>query len=135
MTYATKQNLIDRFGSDELIQRTDRANTGSINDAVINQALSDADNTINSYITAYLPLSTVPSGLVRIACDIARYYLYDDAIPEAVEKRYDDAISYLASVGKGQIALIADSVQQPVTASSVDIDSSVSEFGANSSGW
>jgi phage gp36-like protein len=135
MTYATKQNLIDRFGSDELIQRTDRVNTGSIDDTVIEQTLSDADNTINGYITAYLPLSAVPSGLLRIAADIARYYLYDDVIPDAVKDHYKNAITYLTDVRDGKISLIAGAVQQPVTSSSVDIDSSVSEFGATSSGW
>jgi len=108
MNYCTKQDLIDRFGENELVQLTDRIGTGLIDDAVINQAIADAAAEIDNYIVKYLPLSAVPAGLVRIACDIARFYLYDDAVIDIVEKRYDGARHFLEMVAKGQASLGVD---------------------------
>jgi len=109
MSYCTKQNMIDRFGELELIQLTDRDNPSVIDDTVIGQAISDADAEINGYLTRYtLPLSHTPSNLVRIACDIARYYLYDDSVTEPVQTRYDSCIKYLNAVAKGLITLPPD---------------------------
>ncbi len=52
MGYATKQNLIDRFGAEELIQLTDRATppAGVINDTGLNQALADAHAGADGYL-------------------------------------------------------------------------------------
>lgn len=137
MTYCTVQNLTDRFSDDELIQLTDRANLGVINVTVLNQAISDADAEINGYLTAYLPLASVPANLVRIACDITRYYLYDDAVTDQVQLRYDQAIKYLVQVAKGMISLgpdvtgaVADS-----TNNSVDFTVSPSVFGSDAGGY
>jgi len=109
MSYCTVQHLIDRFSEAELIQLTDRDNTGSIDYAVLDQAIADADADINAYLTAYpLPLAVVPANLTRLACDIARYYLHDDQAIEPVTTRYDTAIKYLMAVAKGQITLGPD---------------------------
>lgn len=132
MSYCTRQNLIDRFGEPELIQLTDRDNLGVIDDTVLNQAISDADAEINGYLTAYtLPLANVPANLVRIAGDIARYYLYADQCVEQVETRYNNAIKYLQLIGKGQISLGPD-VSGTVTAAvnnAIEFESSVPVFG------
>lgn len=129
MPYATQSNLITRFSEAELIQLTDRPdrsdpeNAGTIDSSVLNQAIADADAEINSYLTAYpLPLAVVPANLLRIACDITRYYLYDDQMIEPVQKRYKDAIDWLKLVAAGKIALPPDTLGNvPVTASD-DVD-------------
>lgn len=134
MPYCTQQNLIDRFDAAELIQRTDRANLGVIDAAVLAQAISDADAEINSYLTAYpLPLATVPANLVRIACDITRYYLYDDVVTDQVKARYDSAIKYLVQVGRGLISLAPDQagVVAAATEAGAQFSSSPSVFGRN----
>lgn len=135
MPYCTRQNLIDRFGEQELIQLTDRDNLGVISDAVLNQAISDADAEINGYLTAYtLPLATVPANLVRIACDVTRYYLYDDAVTEQVKTRYDSAIKYLVQVARGLISLGPDTAGTvaATTNNSAEFASSPSVFGRDS---
>jgi phage gp36-like protein len=133
MPYCTRQNLIDRFTEAELIQLTDRANLGVINDSVLNQAISDADNEINGYIAKHLPLATVPPRLVKLACDIARYHLYDDLVPDHVQNRYRDAVAYLSGVSKGQFPLIDDAtVIEPDTVNIIDIASSSIVFGRDS---
>lgn len=110
MSYATQQNLVTRFGSDELIQLTDLNNLGSIDPAVVSVALADADAEINSYLAGRynLPLTQVSAELVRLACDIARYRLFDVRATEAVKVRYDDAIKKLRDIGKGLASLGID---------------------------
>ncbi len=118
MTYATQQDLVDRFGEAELIQLTDRADprTGQIDTAVVARALADADATINSYVKSRysLPLAAVPQVLVRIAADLARFALYDDHAPDHVAGRQRDAIQYLRGVADGRATLGDDDQLQSV---------------------
>ncbi len=123
MAYCTKAQLIDRFGETELRQRTDRAGTGAINDAVLAQAIADADAEINGYLTAYpLPLAIVPANFARIACDITRYYLYDDAVIAAVKDRYDSAIKYLAQIAGGKISIAPDTSGAVVATARAEVE-------------
>lgn len=112
MAYATHQNLIDRFGEAELIQLTDRADppAGAIDTAVLDEALADAAAEIDAYLSGRyaLPLAVVPPHLERMACDIARYYLYGDRVTEVVTRRFDDALRYLREVGAGRLSLGAE---------------------------
>lgn len=132
MTYATQQNMIDRFGEDELIQRTDRAGLGVIDATVINRALGDADATINGYLAARytLPLANpVPEILERLACDIARYALFDDQVIETVEKRYKDAIAYLRDVSTGKAELgLSDTSNKPASTATAQMSSTTPVF-------
>ena len=132
MTYAIRQNMIDRFGEDELIQLTDREGLGEINTTVIDRALGDADAVINGYLAARytLPLANpVPTVLERLACDIAHYFLRDDRMTEQVESRYKDAIGLLKDVSKGAAMLgIDDSSNKPVSNNSAEMSSADSVF-------
>lgn len=110
MTYATQQHMIDRFGEQELIELTDRATLGAIDAVVLGRALDDADGEINGYLATRhtLPLAPVPLVLTRVACDITRYFLYEDRATEAVRTRYQDAIKFLRGVSDGSITLGVD---------------------------
>lgn len=137
MPYCTMQDLIDRFGEDELIQLTDRANLGVIDDSVLNQAIADADAEINGYLANYsLPLATVPIVLVRSACDIARYFLYDDAATEQVTKRHDDVLKFLGQVAKGTISLGVDATgNKPTPSDGTLMESGGRVFGRDDNGF
>lgn len=50
MSYATQQNLVDRFGQVELVQLTDLENTGALNTTRLAAALADASATIDGYL-------------------------------------------------------------------------------------
>jgi len=115
-TYASQQDMIDRFGSDEMIQLTDRGNLGAIDATVLGQALSDANTEIDSYLASIytLPLATIPARLIKIAADIARYQLYDIHASEQVLQRYKDAIAFLKAVVTGTASLGLDPSNQPV---------------------
>ncbi len=110
MTYASQQNLIDRFGQDELIQLTGRASLDAIDATVVARALADADAEINGYLsTRYtLPLSPVPAVLEKLACDIARYQLFENAATEIVKQRYENAVRFLKDVAAGKVTLGVD---------------------------
>lgn len=127
MPYATQQDLIDRFGEEELVQLTDRAEppAGEIDATVIGKALADADDAVNGYLAARyeVPLASPPLILKRTACDIARYYLYEDRVTEAVRKRYEDAVAYLKDAAAGKVALGVDALgEAPVDPGGPQVD-------------
>lgn len=107
MTYATQQDLIDRFGTTELAQLTDPVAGTTIDTTVVARALADADADIDTRLAAYyvLPLAAVPAVLVRVAADLARYYLWDVRATDQVRNRYKDAIALLDKIGKGDVQL------------------------------
>ena len=111
MPYATLQDLIDRFGEDELIRTSDLAEppVGAIDAAVVAGALADADDLIDSYVAKAhtLPLQQIPRRLVKVACDIARYNLHKDMPTETVENNYKDAVAFLRDVARSVVDLDA----------------------------
>lgn len=107
MTYATPSDLIARFGEPELIQQTDLEGTGAYDPDTVGRALEDATSLINGYVSGRyaLPLATVPDLLVSLCCDLARYALYVDAVPDLVKTRRDDAVAALREVSAGRLHL------------------------------
>lgn len=115
MAYAALNELIARHGETELVQITDVTRSGSIDLAIVNRAIADADAEIDSYLAARytLPLVTIPTALGRIACDVVRYRLYDKKAPEEVRKRYEDAVKWLSAVASGSRDLGLPPAQKP----------------------
>lgn len=124
MNYATIDDMQSRFGVQELISLTDPDLT-SVVAARVELALSDAQACADSYIARVLRLPlvgcakptptpadpyavqrVVPPQLVRIVCDIARYYLYHEVSPEdEVYLRYKAAERELQSIAEGKAVL------------------------------
>ena len=124
--YATQQDMIDRYGSDELIQLTDRSNGGAIDATVLDAVLTDASAEMDGYLGARysLPLTTTPPALVPICCQIARYFLYDDAAPDMVKARYQDSVTFLQNLSKGIVQLGIDSSDvEPASSDGAQISS------------
>ena len=125
MPYATKQDLIDRFGADELIELTDRADppAGEIDDAVLGEVQDTADALIDSHLLERyaVPVSPVPDLLVAVAADIARYRLYKDNPPEVVTDRHKAAMKTLGDLARGIITIDATAATQPSSGGSVQI--------------
>lgn len=108
--YATLADMISRFGEEQLVQLTDRLSNGVIDEAVINQAISDASALVDGYLSGRypVPLSPAPAILVGYACDLARYNLFPDANLDdsnTVRIRQRDAIRFLELVGQGKLSL------------------------------
>ncbi|MBU1392398.1 gp436 family protein [Shewanella baltica] len=117
--YATKQDLIDRDESMLWNFAIDRT-TGELSDTFINQALEQADDEINSFLTRYaLPLAVVPSMLNKLAITITFYWLADrdHQATDLLEKRYDKAITTLNAIGMGKRDLGLPKADKPTETS------------------
>ncbi|SDI53746.1 gp436 family protein [Propionivibrio dicarboxylicus] len=117
MAYATQADMETRFGEEELAQLTDRESATTIDAGVVARALNDAKAEIDGYLSARyaLPLTTVPDILVRINCDIARYFLFDDRVTEAVRNRYLDAVKLMRSIASGDVTMAGASALAQTT--------------------
>ena len=76
MSYATAQDVINRYPNRDLVQLTNEDPTSTtVNTAPITQALGDASAEIDGYIEGRftLPLTDPPAILTRLATDIAMY--------------------------------------------------------------
>jgi phage gp36-like protein len=105
--YCTQVDLIERFGEAEITQLSDRAGLGTLDSAVVGGAIDDADAEIDGYLSGRyaLPLASVPTVMVRLACDISRYYLFGHDVTDLVRERYEQAIGYLVKIATGVIGL------------------------------
>jgi phage gp36-like protein len=116
MPYATKQDLIDRFGETELKQLTDRTNVPptTIDDTVVTRALDDATALADGYLGKKyaLPLSVTPPVLTKLVADVARYYLHGKRAEKdgPVAIAYKEAVAWLRDVSNGLVQLDADGV-------------------------
>lgn len=114
MSYVAQADFIARFGNAELAQVLLTADGRTFA-----AAADDASAIIDSYLAsvpgrAYvLPLATIPTRVVELAADIARYKLWGQAAPEIVKARYEDAIEFLKAVAKGELT-IAGLEEEPV---------------------
>lgn len=117
MAYATTQDMISRFGQQEVIALTDRENTGEIDEAVLAPALAEATAEIEGYLASRyaLPLASVPLLVVGICCDIARYRMSGGSTLETdpVRNRYRDAVRLLEQIGAGKVSLGLTQAGQP----------------------
>lgn len=107
MTYASQQDLIERFGEDEIRQLSDRDRDGTIDAAVVARALADADALIDSYIGKRhkLPLEQTPPQIASIAATIAFFNLFRNDPPEYVEKANEAAQKFLKDVSQGHAVI------------------------------
>lgn len=109
MPYATREELTESWGMDALLVVADDDQDGVLDDAVVDKALEKASAEIDGYVGVLhrLPLPERPASLVQPCCDIAMYRLSPDGTSSTEEKRkrYDDAVSYLRRVAKGEASL------------------------------
>lgn len=152
MPYATATDLVTRFSAKEIAQRADRAVPRLVSDqlmkdaaagvslaaysapqqaaaaealAIIQRALDDARDTIDSHVSSRyaLPIEPVPAILGRIACNLARRYLYDDQVTESIKQAYDDDMKMLVAVRDGKASLGAEAAtnQQPASTAGAEL--------------
>ncbi len=107
MPYATQADLIDRFGSEELVELTDRVDGNAIDSTVVTKALIDADAILDGYLVGRyaVPVAPVPPLLLSLAADVARFKLHKDRPTEVVRKNYEDALKMLRDLSTGMAAL------------------------------
>lgn len=118
MSYATEQDMRERFGERELVQLTDQTGRGVVDTAVLDRALADADRIIDSYLRARytLPLDAsvvAASGLALAAANIARYLLMGAQATEEVAARHRDTVAWLKDIAAGRASLGAEDPAPP----------------------
>lgn len=112
MAYATQDDMVTRYGLAELVQLTDDAGTGETGPRLAT-ALSDAHQVIDGYVAGVyaVPLTPVPDLVTRWTCDLARFFLYRDGVPETVEKAYKAALAQVRDVARGDLTLACAGVE------------------------
>ncbi|NKF51366.1 DUF1320 domain-containing protein [Shewanella sp. WXL01] len=134
--YATTQDMVARFGEQELIDLTDRdGSQGSIVSDVLDTALASASALIDGYLAGryQLPMTNALPVLADLCCEIARYKLYDEEAHEAVQQRFKDAERFLVKVSKGEISLGVDTAGESATSTDLpQIESAGSVFARDS---
>lgn len=125
--YATLTDMRSRIETRELIQLTDEAGNGIINDVAIAAALADTDNLIDSYLAVQygLPLTTVPAALIPVAVDIARYKLWKNTPPDYIKAKYDEAIKWLQSLAAGKAKLDVAGAELPPPADTIIVSDNI----------
>lgn len=122
MTYASLDNLVQRYSLRTLVQVSDRTvpPTGQVDQLVVDRALADTDAMIDGYLSARyrLPMATVPPLLVDLAEVIAIYKLYRATPTDKVREDYRDALAMLARIADGSVRLPIDGIDAPANAES-----------------
>lgn len=138
MAYCTKEDMIDRFGEEELVQLTDRSGAGVIDDTVLERAISDASAEIDAYLAGRysLPLAAAPPVLCRMCANMARHALYKDAAPEAVASANDGAVRVLRDIARGAVSLgVAEGAEVRAGGGGAVVESAGRIFGRSDDGF
>ena len=109
MAYSTKDDILGEIPEEVLIQLTDDANLGVVDDVVLEKALARASAEIDGYCSNLydVPFDPIPPFVSALGLDIAAYHLFSrrENVPENRGKRYTNAIKVLVSIGKGDVQL------------------------------
>lgn len=109
MTYATQDDLTERYGEPMLVQLSDRADvpTGLVDATVVARALADTDAVIDGYLEGRyaLPVTDVPPLLTEIGQAIAIYKLHVFQPDQKIEDEYKEAMRMLREIADGRVTL------------------------------
>lgn len=98
--YATRDDLVGRFTELSISELESMHTVGLL---ATNNALSDAAETMNSYLSVRYQTPLVKTEHLKIiCCNIARYYLYVNDATGEPEDRYNDALKWLQQVAAGK---------------------------------
>lgn len=123
MAYATQSDVEKAIGADRLAEVSDYTSPSTtIDPDVVNRALGEASALADTYLTAFLPITTVPDVLRRAVVDIAVHRMRSgrDLSTEDSRRAYDEAIQWLRDVSCGKASLgLPDSPELALTAPEV----------------
>lgn len=110
MAYSQLADIQERIPEDILLQLTDDDDTGSVDEAKVNAAITRADSEIDAWCSGRyaVPFATVPPIIAELSADLAAYYVYSrrqEIIPEARSERYRANQALLKAISAGQVQL------------------------------
>ena len=118
MTYCTQADLVARYGTQMLVDLTDRGAvaTGEIDTAIVAAAIAGAGAFIEGFLSLYArPMVTVPPLLTEVALAVTIWRLHVGVPGEKVILDYKDARATLDQISKGVVKLSVAGVQQAGT--------------------
>lgn len=117
MAYATMDDLIERFGREEIAGTTTARTVprGTLDKERIERILDDVSSSIDSYLQRryMVPVRPVPAVLVRMCCLLARFDLANGSsnVPsEPIKAGQQAAMAWLRDVASGKATLDAVAV-------------------------
>jgi phage gp36-like protein len=113
MAYCALDDLKKLLPEERIIELTDDEDLGTVNQARVDEAISQADAEIDGYLGERysVPLTAVPAVVKKLSVDMAVYHLYSrraEEMPETRKDRYRHAVRFLEGVSKGTVSLGAD---------------------------
>lgn len=124
MAYFELEDLKKVVPESELVQITDDAGTGEIDEGVVNAARSRAEALIDTYCSQRyaVPFDPVPGVVKELAIDIALWQLYnrvegagENEYRRSVEERYRAAIQMLERIADGSLSIGTPQTKQSAT--------------------
>ena len=110
MAYATRDDITSIYGAEFLEDLTPHDVADA--DSAVDQALNDASDEIDAYLSARytVPRTPAPRVLRRPCVDIAAYVLANShtRLTNTMEERYKQAIALLKMIAKGDAGLGQD---------------------------
>jgi phage gp36-like protein len=109
--YCALSDILSAASEVEIARLTDDESGRTINEDVVNTAISKGDELINGYLRSRydVPLSSPPLLIRNISVDLALYYLnqrrYRTNMPESVENQYKATVKILEQIQKGFVNL------------------------------
>ena len=103
--YVTAQDIKTRLGAEDYAVLVGDANDTARIDGAIADACGEIDGHVQKRYALPLPAPT-PTAIKRIAVDIVIYRLSGDSrVTEDRRKRYEDAVSFLRAIARGDVSL------------------------------
>jgi phage gp36-like protein len=122
MIYVTRQEIERRFGVTTLVQLTDDAGTGLVNEAVLSAAVDDAEAEVHAELAGRYVTPVAVAGLPEAAAILRalvldllemRLHARRPEVPDDVTKRHALVRARLADLGAGRAMLPGAAVIGP----------------------
>lgn len=132
--YVTQADLESRFGFQELVRLTDDDGVGSPDSDSVQDAIDDAEGTIDSYLEQKYstPLSEVPQVIENAAADLAFYQLQQarQSVSDDMSERKNDILNWLQDIVNGNAGLgSATEFEESSGAGGVEFEADNRSFG------
>ena len=111
MPYSTDADLYDRIDQEMVVQLTDDANAGEVDQTKLDNLRSDCSELINTYLRGRytVPVDPAPEILVNIEADLLVHKLYQRRsgyeIPDSISDSKKDAMELLKQINLGKVLL------------------------------
>jgi len=109
--YCVLSDILSAVPDSEIARLTDDVQGKTINEDIVNDSITKADELINGYLRSRydVPLTTPPALVKDLSVDLAIYFLYQrrfrTKMPEGMDNQYKAAIKTLEQTQKGFINL------------------------------